>query len=57
MLIRATEELLASWTLGDDTWAALAEALDDRQLMDFVFTVGSYALFAMACNSFGILPE
>ncbi len=57
VLVRATEELLSSWTLGDDTWAALAEALDERQLMDFVFTVGSYALFAMACNSFGILPE
>ena len=57
VVVRATEELLASWTLGDDTWAALAELLDERQLMDFVFTVGSYAMFAMACNSFGILPE
>jgi 4-carboxymuconolactone decarboxylase len=57
VVIRATDELLAAWTLDDDTWAALAELLDEHQLMDFVFTVGSYAMFAMACKSFGILPE
>ena len=57
VLIRATDELCSSWTLSDETWAALAEVFDDRQLMDLVFTVGSYAMFAMACNAFGIRPE
>ena len=56
-LMRATDELLSTWTVGDPTWEALAEFLDERQLMDLVFTVGSYALFAMACSAFGIRPD
>ncbi len=56
-LLRATDELLTGWTITDPTWAALAAVLDERQLMDLVFTVGSYALLAMALNSFGVLPD
>ena len=56
-LIRATDELLSGWTVSDATWKELASTLDDRQLMDLVFTVGSYALLAMAFNSFGVLPD
>jgi alkylhydroperoxidase family enzyme len=55
-LVRAVDELLATWNVSDTTWAELAAELDDRQLMDLVFTVGSYAMFAMALNSFGVLP-
>jgi hypothetical protein len=40
--------------VSDTTWAALAETLDDQQLMDLVFTVGAYDLLAMAFRSFGI---
>jgi 4-carboxymuconolactone decarboxylase len=29
-------------------------SLDQRQLMDLVFTVGAYDLLAMAFNSFGL---
>jgi alkylhydroperoxidase family enzyme len=56
-LMRATDELLSTWTVSDPTWDALAQFLDERQLMDLVFTVGSYALFAMACSAFGIRPD
>lgn len=56
-LVRATDELLSNWNISDPTWAALAERLDERQLMDLVFTVGSYAMLAMALNSFGVRPE
>ena len=55
-LLRATDELLSSWTVSDATWSQLASALDDRQLMDVVFTVGAYAVLAMALNAFGVLP-
>jgi len=55
-LLRSVDELLADWTVSDATWAVLAESLDDRQLMDLVFTVGGYALLAMAFNSFGVGP-
>jgi alkylhydroperoxidase family enzyme len=56
-LMRATDELLSEWTISEPTWAALAQVLDDRQLMDLVFTVGSYALLAMALNAFGVRPD
>jgi hypothetical protein len=39
------------------TWSQLAASLDERQLMDLVFTVGAYALLAMAFNAFGVRPE
>jgi alkylhydroperoxidase family enzyme len=55
-LIRATDELLSAWTVSDATWALLASQFDDHQLMDLVFTVGNYALLAMALNAFGVPP-
>lgn len=56
-LLRATDELLSTWTVSDATWSQLASTLDEHQLMDLVFTVGNYALFAMALHSFGVLPS
>jgi alkylhydroperoxidase family enzyme len=56
-LIRATDELLADWAITDSTWGQLARVLDARQLMDLVFTVGSYAMLAMALNTFEIRPD
>ncbi|MEU4840356.1 hypothetical protein [Nocardia testacea] len=43
--------------VGDDTWRVLAETFDPQQLMDIVFTVGTYAMPAMALRSFGVRPE
>ena len=40
--------------MSDETWATLAGELDRQQLMDLVFTVGSYDLLAMAFRSFGV---
>ncbi len=53
-LLRAADELVADATIGDSTWAALAAELDERQLMDVVFTVGAYDALAMAFRSFGV---
>jgi alkylhydroperoxidase family enzyme len=53
-LLRATDELLSTALITDDTWALLASELDTRQLMDMVFTVGAYDVLAMAFNSFGL---
>ena len=53
-LMRAVDELLSTWTVGDPTWADLASQFDERQLMDLVFTVGNYALLAMALNAFEV---
>jgi alkylhydroperoxidase family enzyme len=56
-LLRATDELLSTWTVRDATWDQLAPDLDEHQLMDLVFTVGNYALLAMALNAFGVRPD
>lgn len=57
VVITGVDELDEKSELSDDTWAALGERLNDQQRMDFVFTVGCYALLAMAFNTFGIQPE
>ncbi|BDX31092.1 carboxymuconolactone decarboxylase [Mycobacterium antarcticum] len=53
-VLHAVDELVENTGLSDDTWAALGERLDTRQLMDFVFTVGGYHMLAMALNTFGV---
>ena len=53
-LVGAVDELVADAVVSDATWSALAETLDEQQLMDLVFTVGAYDLLAMAFRSFGI---
>jgi alkylhydroperoxidase family enzyme len=53
-LLAAVDELVRDAMVSDDTWAALADELDERQLMDVVFTVGTYDALAMAFRSFGI---
>ena len=42
------------YRIDDDTWARLAEQLDERQLVELVFVVGTYTGLAMAFNSFGV---
>ena len=57
VVIAGVDELEEKSQLSDTTWAALGARLDDRQRMDFVFTVGCYALLAMAFNTFGVQLE
>jgi alkylhydroperoxidase family enzyme len=53
-LVTAVDELVRDARIGDDTWAVLAAALDEQQLMDLVFTVGAYDLLAMALRTFEV---
>ena len=53
----AVDELDEKSNVSDQTWATLGERLDERQRMDFVFTVGGYIALAMAINTFGVRPE
>ena len=57
LVLRAVDELDEKSNLSDGTWKALGEHLSDRQRMDFVFTVGAYAMLAMAFNTFGVQLE
>lgn len=56
-VLQATEQLTASGTLDDSHWAALSQFLDQQQIMDFLFTVGTYALLGQVCNAIGIERE
>lgn len=57
LVITAADELDETSNLTDRTWDALGEHLDERQRMDFVFTVGAYGMLAMAFNTFGVQLE
>ncbi|MFC3962281.1 carboxymuconolactone decarboxylase family protein [Nocardia jiangsuensis] len=57
LLLEAVDELDDKSVLSAQTWDALGERFDDRQRMDFVFTVGCYTTLALAFNSFGISPD
>ncbi|WP_106971612.1 carboxymuconolactone decarboxylase family protein [Streptomyces xylophagus] len=54
LLNRAVDELDTDSGLSDATYAALAVDLDERQLMDLVFTIGAYTMLTMALNTFGV---
>ena len=54
LIIAAVDELDANSGLSDGIYQALADKFDDRQLMDLVFTIGTYGLLAMAFNAFGL---
>jgi 4-carboxymuconolactone decarboxylase len=56
-ILTGVDELLDKFELSDETWSALSERLDERQRMDFVFTVGCYITVAMALNTFGVELE
>jgi AhpD family alkylhydroperoxidase len=53
-MLSAVDELVADGTIAHATWEALAAELDERQLMDLVFTVGAYEMLAMALRSFAV---
>lgn len=53
-LLSAVDELVANARIADGTYNALAIELDARQLMDVVFVVGTYELFAMATRTFDV---
>ena len=45
-MLRSVDELLIDGAISDDTWSALAQDLDERQLLDLLFTVGCYTTLA-----------
>jgi 4-carboxymuconolactone decarboxylase len=53
-LLAATDQLIDSYRIDDDTWGRLAKQLDEAQLVELVFVVGTYTGLAMAFNSFGL---
>jgi alkylhydroperoxidase family enzyme len=56
-VLTAVDELQGDSVVSDATWAALSAHLDERQLMDLIFTIGCYGSLAMAINTFGVEPD
>ena len=55
--VRSCGPSTSSWRdalIGDETWSSLAGELEERELMDLVFTVGAYDVLAMALKTFGV---
>ncbi|ONH22948.1 alkylhydroperoxidase [Pseudofrankia asymbiotica] len=55
-LLRAADQLVDNHVIDDATWARLAAHLDERQLLELTFVVGSYVCLAMVLNSVGLEP-
>jgi alkylhydroperoxidase family enzyme len=53
-LLTAVDELVADARIGDETYAVLSAELSTQQIMDIVFTVGAYEVFAMALRTFEV---
>ena len=53
-LLAATDQLIDHYRIDDVTWKQLSAELDDRQLVELVFVVGTYLALAMAFKSFGV---
>jgi alkylhydroperoxidase family enzyme len=54
LLVTAVDELLDTPALSDATYAALSAEFSERQLIDLVFLIGTYATLSMAFTTFGV---
>ncbi len=53
-ILRAVDELDSTSSIGDETWAALSENYDERQLVEFLMLVGHYRMLAYLFKAVGI---
>ena len=56
LVLEATDEMLADGRAEPATWHRLVEDLGTHQAMELIFVVGTYAMLAMACDTFGLVP-
>jgi alkylhydroperoxidase family enzyme len=53
-VLRATDQLLETYQVEDDTWDRLAGALDEKTRLELLFVVGTYTALAMVFNGVGV---
>jgi 4-carboxymuconolactone decarboxylase len=56
-LLQATDELQREAFISDATWKNLTQYYDTEKMLEIIYTVGGYAMTAMAINSLGIQLE
>lgn len=50
-LIQTVDELMATNDLSDETWAALTEFYDKKQMLDCLHTIGHYVMIGWSINA------
>lgn len=53
VVVLATDELVREQKVSDANWEVLRAEWDDKQMLDFLFTVGCYTMVAMVMRSTG----
>lgn len=56
LVLEATDELLADGHAAPETWKQLADTLGTHQAMELIFVIGTYAMLAMACDTWALTP-
>jgi 4-carboxymuconolactone decarboxylase len=56
LVLEATDELIAGGRAQPATWKRLVEELGTHQAMELIFVVGTYAMLAMACDTWKLAP-
>jgi AhpD family alkylhydroperoxidase len=56
-VLAAVDQLIDRHVVEDETWAQLAKCFDRAQLLEVLFTAGTYICFAAVCNSAGLTPD
>ena len=49
-VLQATEDMYAGRTIADDTWNALASEFDHAQMLELLFTIGTFAMMSWIFN-------
>ncbi|HVY10347.1 MAG TPA: carboxymuconolactone decarboxylase family protein [Mycobacteriales bacterium] len=53
-VLRATDQLLETQRVEDNTWQRLADAFDEKTRLELLFVVGTYTALAMVFNGVGV---
>lgn len=56
LVLEATDELLARGRGSSESWRRLVEGIGTHQAMELIFVVGTYAMLAMACDTWALVP-
>jgi AhpD family alkylhydroperoxidase len=57
LLMRVTEELVATRDLGDATWAELRAAYDERTVIEILLLIGHYDMLATTLMTLRLQPD
>lgn len=56
LVLEAADEMLADGRARAATWQRLVDELGTHQAMELIFVVGTYAMLAMACDTWELAP-